>query len=304
MPIPGWQSLMKPVLQLSREEQSIPNAVEKISDQFNLTDEEKKEKQASGRDYVIRNRLGWAVKYLVEAGLLERPRRGFFKITELGSEVLNENPPEINNRFLYRFPSFVRFKSSTETLNEEDLNEVTITENFLDLTPDENIEKAFQDLNTSLKSELLKNILSQSPEFFEKLVVKLLQAMGYGDERSLAEAIGGTGDGGIDGVIHQDRLGLDVVYIQAKRYQTTNSVGRPDLQRFIGSLSGASATKGVFVTTSSFSSQAIEYLKTVQQRVVTIDGNRLVELMTQYGVGIKTEEVYTINRIDEDFFSD
>jgi restriction system protein len=304
MPIPGWQSLMKPVLQLSREEQSIPNAVEEISDQFNLTDEEKKEKQASGRDYVIRNRLSWAVKYLVEAGLLIRPRRGFFKITELGNKVLKENPPEINNKFLYRFPSFVLFKSPTKKLNEEDLETVTVTESLLDLTPDENIEKAFQDLNTSLKSELLKNILSQSPEFFEKLVVKLLQAMGYGDERGLAEAIGGTGDGGIDGVIHQDKLGLDVVYIQAKRYQTTNSVGRPDLQRFIGALSGVSATKGVFVTTSSFSSQAIKYLETVPERVVTIDGNRLVELMAQYGVGVRTENVYTINRIDEDFFGD
>jgi len=171
-------------------------------------------------------------------------------------------------------------------------------------TPEEQLNKSYEEINSSIQSELLDRILSQTPEFFEELVVKLLQAMGYGDEQSLAKAIGGTGDGGIDGVIHQDRLGLDVVYIQAKRYGQENTVGRPDLQKFIGSLSGASATKGVFVTTSSFSSQAKQYLDTVQQRVVTIDGDRLVELMIQNGVGVRAEQTYTINRIDEDFFSE
>ena len=163
-------------------------------------------------------------------------------------------------------------------------------------TPEEQLNKSYEEINSSIQSELLDRVLSQTPEFFEELVVKLLQAMGYGDEQSLAKALWGSGDGGIDGVIHQDRLGLDVVYIQAKRYGQENTVGRPDLQKFIVSLSGASATKGVFVTTSSFSSQAKQYLDTVQQRVVTIDGDRLVELMIQNGVGVRAEKTYTIIR--------
>jgi len=301
MPIPDFQTLMKPVLSLYQDgqEHKTVDIVEELADDFGLTDEERNRKFPSGKNKVFKNRVGWAVAYLRKAVLIKRLRKGVSDITERGKEVLGQEPEKIDNNFLLQYSEFAEFLRPNR---QREVQPVTQEESSL--TPEEQLNKSYEEINSSIRLELLDRILSQTPEFFEELVIKLLQAMGYGDEQSLAKAIGGTGDGGIDGVVHQDKLGLDVVYIQAKRYDKKNSVGRPSLQKFVGSLTGESATKGVFVTTSSFSSQAIEYLNTVQQRVVTIDGNRLVELMIQHGVGVRAEQTYTINRIDEDFFSD
>lgn len=309
MAIPKFSDFMKPVLVLGKEEQTLSNAVKKLSEQFNLTNEEQKKILPSGRQTIVANRVSWAVTYLCKAGLLKRPRRGYFVITEEGKQALEQNPKNIDRNFLSQFPGYLKFRDRTKNEIDSPSTDTSSTDgssNSLEsaLTPQEVLGNAYLEIKSELKSELLNRVLNQSPDFFEELVVKLLKGMGYGDEENLAKAIGGTNDGGVDGLVHQDKLGLDVVYIQAKRYAADNSVGRPALQAFIGTLSGKSATKGLFVTTSSFSSQAIDYLRTVPQRVVTVDGERLVELMVQHGVGVRTEQTYTIHRIDEDFFSE
>lgn len=301
MNIPDFPVVMASVLQMADTEKNYKQAVQILKDKFNLTDEEVSETVKSNkRMTVIKNRVAWSVSYLYQAGLLSRPRRGYFLITPQGEEARKMNLESINTRFLMNYPSFVEFRhkrsKSSDSVDSGDSDEVT-------LPPEERMESAYREITTELQSDLLNRILGQSPEFFEQLVVDLLRAMGYGGDDNLAKAIGKSGDGGVDGVIHQDSLGLDVVYMQAKRYAPDNTVGRPDLQKFIGSLSGFSANKGVFITTSSFSSNVNEYLNSVQQRVVVVDGNQLVKLMIKYGVGVRIERAYTLHRIDEDFFS-
>jgi restriction system protein len=301
MGIPDYQTLMKPVLLLfqDEEEHKTSEIVEKVSDEFKLTSDERNKRLPKGSDKVIGNRVGWAIKYFKEAGLLKNIRWGFYVITKKGIELIKENPDRIDNSFLSRYSGFLDFRKPNK---QREVEPVTPEESSF--TPEEQLNKSYEEINLAIKSELLTRILSQTSDFFEELVVKLLQAMGYGDDHSYAKVTKRSGDGGIDGVIHQDKLGLDIVYIQAKRHDKKNTIGRPDLQKFVGSISGVSATKGVFITTSSFSSEAKDYLKTVQQNVVLIDGDRLVELMTQHGVGVRAEQTYTMNRIDEDFFSD
>jgi len=301
MGIPDYQTLMKPVLLLfqDEEEHKTSEIVEKISDEFKLTSDERNERLPKGSNKIVVNRVGWAIKYLKEAGLVKNIRRGFYLITEQGIELIKENPNRIDNSFLGKYSGFLDFRKRNKQGEVE-----PVTQEESSFTPEEQLNKSYEDINLAIKSELLGRILSQTSDFFEELVVKLLQEMGYGDDQSYAKVTKRSGDGGIDGVIHQDKLGLDIVYIQAKRYDKKNTIGRPDLQKFVGSISGVSATKGVFITTSSFSSEAKDYLKTVQQNVVLIDGDRLVELMIQHGVGVRAEQTYTINRIDEDFFSD
>lgn len=301
MPVPDYQTFMKPVLELSQTEQKYSLAVQKIGDLFNLTDEDRAEATGKGTN-LLDNRVGWALTYLVKAGLVERPRRGYFVITDDGNRALSSNPEKIDNKYLSNFDAFINFRSGSN--GEKAVTTVSVVVPKDDATPEERIDAAFGEIETELKAELLGRILDQSPAFFEELVVVLISAMGYGDKGALSKAVGRSGDGGIDGVIHQDKLGLDVVYLQAKRYAPNNSVGRPELQGFVGTLSGVSAHKGVFVTTSYFSSGALEYLKTIPQRVITIDGNHLVELMLENGVGVKTRKSYQVRRIDEDFFLD
>jgi len=302
MSIPDFPVVMASVLQMADLEKDYKQAVQVLKDKFNLTDEELSETVKSNKHMtVIKNRVAWSVSYLFQAGLLSRPRRGHFLITPAGEEARKKNLESINVRFLMSYPSFVEFrnkrrKSSELVENDSDVDDVVFP-------PEERMESAYREITTELESELLSRILNQSPKFFEELVIDLLRAMGYGSDDNLSEAIGKSGDGGVDGVIHQDSLGLDVVYMQAKRYALENTVGRPDLQKFIGSLSGFSANKGVFITTSSFSSNVDEYLKSVQQRVVVVDGNQLVKLMIKHGVGVRIEQAYTLHRIDEDFFS-
>jgi restriction system protein len=302
MAIPDFQTLMKPLLVLSQNEQKFQESIAQVSEDFSLTEEERDARVPSGRMSLMQNRVAWAITYLFKAGLVERKKRGYFSITESGQKTIEEDPEKITIAYLMQFPSFVEFRSQRKKGSKETAGVEVVDISIL--TPIEQIAKSHEELQGEVEQELLDRILSQSPEFFERLVVELLKAMGYAGDEFIAEAVGKSGDGGIDGIIHQDSLGLEAVYIQAKRYDPSNSVGRPALQAFIGSLSGMSASKGVFITTSSFSSNVEPYLQSVPQRVITIDGNRLVELMVQHGVGVRKEQTYTVYRVDEDFFVD
>jgi restriction system protein len=249
----------------------------------------------------IENRVRWAAKYMKEAQLLERPGRGKIRITEKGKQVLSEGPARIDIRFLSRYPEFLHFRTGGGAAGGGESTEVPQPEEAL--TPEETIEKGYQAIRASLKKEILERVGQVSPAFFEKLVVDLLLNMGYGGSRAGAgQAIGRTGDDGVDGVINEDRLGLDVIYIQAKKWSRT--VGRPELQAFVGSLEGKRANKGIFITTSSFSSEAEEYSRRVGKKLVLIDGERLAEHMIDFGVGVTPVTTYEIRRIDGDYFSE
>lgn len=297
MDLPTFEDLMLPCLKLSTNGIKVRESVERLVSLFKLTEEQVQLKTPKNRTDVFYGRVNWAITYLKMAGLVDRPSRGYFIITELGKTILEKNEERIDVKYLEKHTGFERVTTKKKN------NNLTETESVGSLTPLEQIEEAYESINNTVKIELLEKILSNSPSFFENLVVELLKTMGYGQAGEIAEAIGKTNDGGIDGVIYEDKLGLDIVYIQAKRYDPNNVIGRPALQSFIGSLSGFSASKGVFITTSRFSSNVEEYLKSVQQRVITIDGNKLVELMLKYGVGVRREAYYEVFKIDEDYFS-
>ena len=290
------------LLRLATEEQRVKDAVITISDQLHLTPEERAETIPSGPTTLISSRVAWAVTYLVQAGLLTRPRRGHFVITEHGQSVLNTDLQNLNLTYIKKIPAFIDFMNRKGSKNAGAETSAPVEASTGDKSPEEIIGAAYQELEADLKEQVLERILQNSPAFFEHLVVRLLSSLGYGRSDTLAEVLGKVGDGGIDGIIHQDKLGLDVVYVQAKRYAMGNTVSRPELQAFVGTLAGVSAHKGVFVTTSRFSSGALEYLKTVNARVITIDGLRLVDLMIESGVGVRTRKVFELHRVDEDFF--
>ncbi len=303
MSIPKYEELMLPLLKFGVMQHKYKDAVEHVSELFELTEEEKNARLPTGNETVIYNRTTWAIHYMVRASIMVRPNRGSFINTDEGNKLLERGIVELNNKTLMAYPSFIEFKNKKSEPNQDETGGDIATKSLSsEITPEEHIEKAYSDLSDELKSEILSRILENSPSFFESLVVQLLTSMGYGGEQKLAAAVGKSGDGGIDGIIHQDKLGLDVVYIQAKRYNPDNTVGRPELQAFVGTLAGVSAQKGVFVTTSTFSSGAIEYLRTIQQRVITINGNRLVDLMLEHQVGVRPKQTYRLHRIDEDFF--
>jgi len=298
MTLPTFQELMRPSLELSKSKTKFTDAVSILADQLNLSVEDRNSKTPKNQGNVFKGRVGWAITYLRQAGLVKRPERGYFEITGDGKKLLTAHQSEINVRFLKDNTDFLANRSETKKAKE---NEVP---RHSDLTPAEQAEDAINSINESIQKDLLQRILDQPPAFFEYLVIELLKAMGYGESGELAEAVGKSGDGGIDGIIYEDKLGLDVVYVQAKRYEPGNAIGRPALQSFIGSLSGFSASKGVFITTSSFSSNVEGYLKSVQQRVITINGEQLVQLMLENRVGVRLESSYQVFKVDEDFFSD
>lgn len=306
MTIPSYEKLMPFVLEYSQEERKVSESISYFSDLFNLTEEERQTLIPSGTKFVINNRVHWAVTYLVQAALISRPRRGYYIITEEGKKVLNRDKEKINLAYLKSIPVFREFLSRSNEKEEsadKSNNNLLVDElPIINLDPEERIGTAYQEIITDLKSQIISRILSNSPKFFEITVVTLLKAMGYGGSGLLSEVIGKPGDGGIDGVIHQDKLGLDVVYIQAKRYAPENKVQRQELQAFIGTLVGVSATKGVFVTTSDFTQGAVAYLNTVNVRVVTINGSKLVDLMLEHSIGVKLKQKLELYRIDEDFF--
>ncbi len=301
MSVPDYQTLMLPVLQVARDgnEHTITDVVQILADSFHLTAEDRSELLPSGRQFRFDNRVHWARSYLKQAGLLQNTGRGKFRVTERGFSVLESNPSRIDQNFLQQFPEFLEFKnrtSKTETAVEETEPETT-------QTPEEILEASHQSLRNKLVQEILERIMSCSPRFFERLVVDLLVRMGYGGSRNDAgRAIGQSGDGGVDGIINEDRLGLDVVYIQAKRWEAT--VGRPVVQAFAGSLEGFRAKKGVMITTSSFSRDALDYVGRIEKKIVLIDGEQLAQFMIDYGVGVAEMVTYTVKRIDLDYFDE
>ncbi len=295
--IPDFQTLMLSALKLGATgEIRLKDSIDVLSDEFKLTAEDREQMLPSGNMTTMRNRVAWAITHLVQAKLLHRPQRGYFTITERGQSVLANPPERITISFLEQYPEFVAFRNKKKT---EELPE-TQDESA---TPEERIDSAYTEITVALKDEILSKVLDASPEFFEKLIVKLLLAMGYGGSSADAgRHLGKSGDGGVDGVIDEDKLGLDIIYIQAKRYAPDNIVGRPEIQKFAGTLIGMGANKGVFVTTSGFTGHAYEYARTVPQRIILIDGERLTSLMLEHNVGVRVSRAVEIKKIDEDFF--
>ncbi len=302
MTIPDFQKIMLPLLKYANDgqEHSLRETITYLATVFDLTEEERKELLPSGQQALFDNRVAWSRTYLKKAGFLESPRRGFLKITERGIQALKQSPSEINLKSLNEFPEFIEFK----TIKKETEKSEAEFEYFSDNTPQESIEFGYQKIKKELEVELLKRIKSCSAEFFEKLVVDLLVTMGYGGSRHDAgKAIGKSGDSGIDGIIKEDKLGLDIVYIQAKRWDTT-VVGRPEIQKFVGALHGQKARKGVFITTSKFSQEAKDYVSIIESKIVLIDGQELAEFMIDNNVGYSTISIYEIKKIKEDYFID
>lgn len=283
------------------EEHRFREAVEYLAKHFGLNKEERLELLPSGRYPTFDNRVGWANTYMKKAGLIEGPRRGYLKITPRGLSVLQEQPRTINAKFLERFQDFVAFreKSGEPIKSQPSSGEQEETEQ----TPIEAIEASYQTIRTNLATELLQQIKSCSPGFFESLVVEVLVKMGYGGTRKDAGAVlGRSGDEGIDGVINEDRLGLDKIYIQAKRWEGT--VSRPEIQKFVGALLGKQARKGIFITTSDFSKQARDYASAIESSVVLVDGELLAGFMIDHNVGTSVESLYEVKRIDSDYFDE
>ena len=301
--IPDYQSVMLPMLEVAAKgESSVPLAEETIATHFGLTEEERALMLPSGKQRVLHNRLHWAKFYLTKAGLLESPKRGRFVISDTGRKVLAAPPQKLDNQFLLTFPAFREFYRSGEGQDAEGTESITPAPAD---TPEEVIEAAYTALRAALRADLLDRILQNSPSFFERVIVDLLVAMGYGGSlRDTAEQLGRSGDGGVDGVVNEDVLGLDRVYVQAKRYGPGTTVGRPEIQAFTGSLVGLRASKGVFVTTSTFTAQATEFASRIPQRVILIDGKRLTELMVEHTVGVRPSRTLEFKRIDEDFFTE
>ncbi len=267
-----------------------------------LSDAEREQVLPSGRQRVLHNRIHWAKFYLGKAGLLDAPRRGRFCLSADGSALLRNPPARLDTRFLQGIPAFQEFYRRDD---QGGVADAVAGAEPPSATPEEVVEAAYNTVQAALGLELLERVLSNSPAFFEGLIVDLLVAMGYGgSRRSAAEQLGKSGDGGVDGVINEDLLGLDRVYVQAKRYAPGSAVGRPEVQAFTGSLVGLGASKGVFVTTSTFSTPAVEFAARIPQRVILIDGERLARLMIEHGVGVRSSRVLEFKRLDEDFFSE
>jgi restriction system protein len=300
MAIPDYQTVMLPLLRFlgDGKEHSQVESVDAVSSEFRLTADERQQLLPSGTSTVIHNRVGWARTYMKKAGLLETTRRGFFRISSRGEEVLKAKPNRIDVKFLERFPEFVEFRELRREKGDD--TEATATQ---EATPEEALENAFQRFRTTTEAELLEKVRTASPAFFERLVVELLVKMGYGGSlRDAGEAVGRSGDGGIDGIIKEDRLGLDVLYIQAKRWEAP--VGRPEVQKFAGALQGHRARKGVFLTTSSFTKDALEFARMVDSKIVLIDGPSLAKLMIDHTVGVSPVRSYELKKIDSDYFSE
>ena len=293
MAIPDMQSILLPLLELAGDNHihRVRDAVDLLAVRFRLTDDERRERISDGQGSRFYHRVSFARKNLRKAGLLEDPERGRFRITGLGRRVLESRPARVDRKFLRQLD-----ESNGPVVDEE-----TPPPAEPAVTPEEALQDAYETLRSSLAEELLEQVMQSSPAFFELLVVDVLVRMGYGGSRKDAgEAIGQAGDEGIDGIIKEDRLGLDIIYIQAKRW--ASKVGRPEVQRFAGALQGKRARKGVFITTSAFSGEAVEFAGRIETKVILIDGKQLAELMIDHGVGVRTDATYELKRIDADYF--
>lgn len=302
MAVPDFQSFFKPILDIAadNQEHSVKDAKSIIKSVMNLSEEDMSEMLPSGTQSKFDNRIAWAVSYFVQAKVLERPKRAYFKITERGRELHQHNHSRIDVAILKAYPEFLEFHTSKAITTPGGHTE---TDTSVTATPDEILQQAYQSMRNDLASEILDKIKNNSPGYFENLVVDLLVAMGYGGSRADAgQSLGRSGDEGIDGIIKEDRLGLDVIYLQAKRWDST--VGRPEIQRFVGALHGKRAKKGVFITTGKFSNDALDYVASIDPKVILIDGRALVEYMIDFNLGVTTATTYEIKRIDSDYFSE
>jgi len=303
MPIPDYQSCMLPLLRFASDgaDHALKEAVTVLAEEFRLTEEEKSEYLPSGQQTVIQNRVAWARTYMKKAGLLVSPRRGYLAITQRGQSVLRENPKAIDVAFLERFPEFIEFKALRHEKNEGSPAVAAAPASDIGKTPHEALESAYDRLRSELAAEILSTIKVSEPVLFEEIVVDLLVKMGYGGSRKDAgQAIGRRGDEGIDGIIKEDRLGLDIIYIQAKRWAAT--VGRPEIQKFAGALDGQRARKGIFITTSDFSREAEDYVSRIDKKIILIDGQTMARLMIDFGVGVTSVSTYELKKIDSDYF--
>ncbi len=303
---------MLPLLRLASDgkEHRFRDAIEALAGHFGLTDAERAEMLPSGTAALFDNRVGWARTYLKQAALLDSPKRGLFRINDRGRKLLAQQPQRIDISVLDQYEEFRQFRSrrkdaSTNTLDDapvsQKLGNVATSASAEQQTPEDLLATAYRRLRSNLELEIIEQIKAASPAFFERLVIDLLVAMGYGGSRQDAgRAIGKSGDGGIDGIIKEDKLGLDVVYIQAKRWEGT--VGRPEIQKFAGALQGQRASKGVFLTTSTYSREAVEYAGVISSKIVLIDGEQLASLMIDHNVGVSTMGMYELKRIDNDYF--
>ncbi|MGF6791734.1 restriction endonuclease [Paraburkholderia sp. 35.1] len=305
MPIPDYQTLMLPVLRIAADgqEHRFRDVVEALAGEYKLTDNERATRLPSGTAPLFDNRVGWARTYLKQAGVVESKRRGFFSITDRGRDLLAQNPSRIDNGTLDRYPEFAAFRQRKVTDTSATANGTQLANSTIvgEATPEESFAQAYERLRANLEAELLSQVRSCTPSFFERLVIDLLVAMGYGGSRADAgQVLGRSGDGGIDGTIKEDKLGLDVIYVQAKKWDGT--VGRPEIQKFAGALQGQRAHKGVFITTATFSREAREYAGLISTRVILVDGTQLVKLMTDHNVGVSPLTSFEIKKIDSDYF--
>jgi len=303
MAIPDFQSVMLPLLKFASDgrEHSLQEAVDALAVSFQLTPEEKQELLPSGKQARFDNRVAWSKSYFKQACLVENTRRGYFRITQRGLELLKTNPSYVNKKSLERYPEFLAFQNLRREINSGEDSVIEPTQNS---TPEEVLEDTHRKLNTQLANELLDIVKASTPAFFERLVVSLLVKMGYGGTLADAAAsvTGRSGDEGIDGIINEDRLGLDAIYIQAKRWEAV--IGRPEIQKFVGALQGQRAHKGVFITTSDFTKEASEYVKNISNKVVLINGFSLARLMIDNNVGVSVAATYAVKKIDSDYFVD
>ncbi len=301
MAVPDYQSFLLPILKLAADEKehSSGQALETIPTQFNLSEEDKNQLLPSGRQRTIDNRISWAITYLKKAGLLQSINRGTFKITERGLEVLRRNPPSLNKNFLMQYQEFREFQN----IDQGDERVAPAPESSVE-TPEEILENSYNSLQAQLAKDLLDKVKASPPKFFENLVLDLLLAMGYGGSRKdAAEAVGKAGDEGIDGIIKEDRLGLDAIYVQAKRWDGV--VGRPLVQGFAGSLDVHRSNKGILITTSGFTADAKSFAERVNKKtIILIDGQRLTELMIEHNIGVAEIHKYSIKRVDNDYFDE
>ena len=302
MAIPDYQSCMLPLLEFlgDQHEHSLRETIDHLATHFKLTEDELKQLLPSGQQAVFDNRVAWAKTYLKQAGLLEPTRRGYFRITPRGLEALQQKPEKINVKFLEQFKEFRDFRQRKRKpqnkIKEHNKEEI-------EKTPAEALEAAYENLREDLAKELLQQIKKCPPSLFEKIVVELLVKMGYGGSRKDAgQAIGRSGDEGIDGIIKEDKLGLDIIYIQAKRWE--NTVSRPEIQKFAGALQGQRARKGIFITTSNFSKEAIEYVTKIDTKIILIDGDQLAQYMIDNNVGVSPVAIYEVKKLALDYFTD
>ena len=303
MPIPDYQTLMLPLLKYcsDQQEHKLKDAEQAMAQEFNLTQQERDEMLPSGKMRTMYNRVGWSKWHLQKAGVVSVPRTSVFKITQRGLELLAENPPVINSLLLKRYEEYREFIKPSKTKETGPVIEELVPQGA---TPRETLEAAYEILQKQLVQEVLDKVKESTPRYFEEIVVELLVKMGYGGAvRDAGSATQFTNDEGIDGIIKEDKLGLDVIYIQAKKW-TDTPVGRPDIQAFVGALDGKHANKGIFITTSRFSEAAVTYARNISKKVVLIDGEQLANYMIEYNLGVNTTDTFLLKRVDNDYFGE